>query len=688
MSINSSGDPRVILNGVLDQSIPELVFTPAKKAIHTPLSFIFAEEGPEDVAFRTIGDNAKQMYGRKVFDLDTPFATSYTPFYKLFNELGNSQITHRLVPDDAKAASLRYYAELLETNVPKFKRNADGSYMYGPDNRPIQEGTVPGIMITWRKGQITSEVGGFGAGKTYEGQQVSNIEGKGNSTIYPIWDWEASSRCRKNNDRGFRLSCPNAKSLTPVDKNLVNDIGSRIMTLQMVDTLVPGTSPSVIKTLQGANEVSFSLEPKAYSNTFKMNLDMDRVIMRNYRNMNPKEGMPLILSPVKGFHLYRENLELILNKAKEILNSPDGGELGLDNIYMIDPFTGLDLDGNPYNAFIVDAGVEGGIVLSEKHTHFMMGGTDGDTSQTNYDLLVRKEMARFGDGPVPYLDVLKYPVRFLWDSGLEVETKQAMTNFISKRKDTILGLSTHVFGQPANDMQKENAMKISLSAMLAANPESPKYGTAAFRGFLMGHSYMLNDDSWEHRVPAIYTLAKYTAMYAGSPEGFKREFRFDRGELAMVNDGYDINLTYKPSTVYATDWEKGLINIRAFDEYSYNIPALYTVYPHDRSILNGYFPAIIAADLEYELTRTWSEMSGSQSLTDAEIIRMMTSKIKDRTRGKYDDVCDVTPKPYLSAEDKANGGSISCDVFMDGNVLKGVHKYTIVARRRVSDATA
>lgn len=681
MQILKNGTPQAILHGVDDQSIPPLVLKPVTTPIHLPLSFTFASEGPENQAFRVSGDNAKALYGRDIFALDSDFATFNTPFISMFNENANTQMMQRVVPDDAAAASIRVYIEMLKTDVPVFEREDDGSYKYGPDKQPVQTGTVPGVTFTLHTGMFSAESGLYKQGKTFEGSQTGSTGEK--SRIFPIFDFPASSRGRRGNDRGFRLACLNAKTISAVDPDMVSSMGARTFSFQAIECQVPGLSPSIVRTLDGSTSLLCAFKPNAYYRGAKMKLDAEKILIPAYRNMNPEPGMPPVLSAFEGMHVYRSNLELCLNEVKTVLNSEAAGAAGIEDIYMIDFLTGLDIDGNPYNGFIVDNGAQGGVVFSEKHNHYMTGGSDGTLTNEMFDQLVRKEMLTFGDGAVNYLDMLRYPCRFIWDSGYSMETKEALCNFMARRKDTVVGLTTHVFGRAANDMQTENSMKIALEAMLAANPESPKYGTAAFRGFVMGHSYLLHGSQWEHRVPALYTLANYTSKYAGAGEGgFNPAARFDRGEFALVTEGYDINLSYKPLSTYSSDWEAGLINIRSFDEYRFFIPALYTVYPNDRSILNGYLNSIIAADLEGVAQRAWAEMSGSQSLTDGQIAKMVREKILAAVKDKYDNVVTIEVEPYFTDQDKSNGYSISVDIIMKGNVIKTVHQYTIVAKRR------
>ena len=173
------------------------------------------------------------------------------------------------------------------------------------------------------------------------------------------------------------------------------------------------------------------------------------------------------------------------------------------------------------------------------------------------------------------------------------------------------------------------------------------------------------------------------AQYMGAGEGkFKAANRFNRGELTIIDDGYDINLTYKEDDTYDADWKAGMNNIRNFDQYRQHFPAVRGCYPYDRSILTGFIPSFIVAHLNIVAHRVWNEVSGAQGYTDAELVQMVNEKITAKTSGRYDGIVDITPEAYFTAEDKANGFSIHIKIHMTGDVMDTVGQFTIVAHRR------
>lgn len=674
--IIKNATPQNVKYGTDDQSVPDKVLTQAGVPIHLPLMFTFSPKGAVDEAYVVSGDNLKAMYGDEVLSLKSKYTTFNTPFLDLFNSNANEIMVQRIVPDDAKVASLRLYAEVLETKVPDYERNADGSVLY-ENGSPKVKGQIDGLLIAWHFGEITDASGAFRNGNTFDGT-LTNAAGT-KSKIYPIMDLAAPYPGGKANDFGLRLACGNEKSSTPVSADIATTVGGRLLTLQFVDQTEEGMSPSIIRTVTGQTDVSFSFKPEAYYRPMRMDLDFEDVALAAFRNTNPDPGYIPTLGPTKEMYVYRSNLELVLEKAQGHIK--DDADVGSD-IYMVDIFSGQNLQGNPYNGLHVDDGSQGGEILNENHTHYFIGGSDGTMDNATYDALVRKEMTKFGESVVNYFNLLKYPSSFMWDTGFSTDTKEALTNYIGRMKNTNLVLTTHVYDQGTNSMQVEEAMKVALSAMLRALPESTRYGTSCMRGHIVGHSMFLSNSKYKERVPVSYSLASKFSKYAGSSQGkFLRRNKFTRGELTVITEGYEFNLDYKPFQVYVSDWEVGLISLRSFDQWRYHFPALYTVYDEDRSILNNWIVAPIIGNLEYLSEQVWAEMSGVSDMEDGQVLKMVRDKLILKTEGRYDGVVNLEFEPYFSAEDKANGNTVSIKIHVYGAVMKTVFKTTIVAHR-------
>ena len=670
-----NGTPRSIHFGTDDQSLTELVPTPVETPIHLPIMYGFFSRGDENNSYMVLGDSLFSMYGRDALELDSAYTTFNTPYMALFNNLANAMYVQRLRPDDAETATARLYVEVVAAKVPVYERDEFGGLVLDSQGKPVQTGTKDGHLFIWHViefPKVEGVVQGVKQGTVYQGTRVGS-DGK-KSMLYPILDLAAGSFGKFGSNTGFRLSCPNAKSGNGVNSDMVNDVGARVYTIQFVERTEAGASPSILRDLDGATNVSFCFKPGAYYRDMKLTLDYQRVVLPAYRKMNPANGLPPTLGPVSDFYVYQDHLETVLAIA--------AADVGETDIYKVDIFTGVDMDGNPYNGLVVDSGANGGAVFTEANTHYLQGGSDGTMGNEQYDKLVRRELANFGNGTVTWKDMSRYPVTAFWDSGFSTETKAEMAQ-LTKLPNLHVESALHVFGSKAYDMQTENAMRNYVSSIIRSIPESERYGTPSVRASITGHSMLLNDVSYYERVPGNYPLARMVAQYMGAGEGkFKAANRFNRGELTIIDDGYDINLTYKEDDTYDADWKAGMNNIRNFDQYRQHFPAVRGCYPYDRSILTGFIPSFIVAHLNIVAHRVWNEVSGAQGYTDAELVQMVNEKITAKTSGRYDGIVDITPEAYFTAEDKANGFSIHIKIHMTGDVMDTVGQFTIVAHRR------
>lgn len=71
-------------------------------------------------------------------------------------------------------------------------------------------------------------------------------------------------------------------------------------------------------------------------------------------------------------------------------------------------------------------------------------------------------------------------------------------------------------------------------------------------------------------------------------------------------------------------------------------------------------------------------------MTDDERAKMIENKITERLEGRLDNIADITPNAYMTADDKANGNSITLDIKAEGGVLLSQFNTTIKVYRRNS----
>lgn len=672
--IPRNGSPMNIKHGIKDDSVLPLVRSPIGDPIHKPLIFTFAPRGVDNEAFPCSGDNLLSMFGRRVIDYKSPYATFNTPFLNLFNSLGNDAMVQRVVPADAKVATGRICVEVIAQDVPKYDRGPNNELIYGHDGQPTSSSVIPGIVLAFREVAIDSVNGEFRLGKTADGTLTNDGV---LSKVYPLWDVKGPYAGNDVNGFGYKFYGRHRKSKTPLSSDVATQVGARIYGIEFVETLHNVTTPVTWPTLLGADSLSFSFKEGAYYRPMRQNMDYRDLLKQSYRNTAPEIGNLPEYGPFEEFYVYEDNLNLVLAEVAAIVGvgiSPD----------MVDIFQGLDLEGNPYEGLIVnplDAGET--VAFTEQHIHYLSGGSDGTMTNESFDELVRSEMSLFPYGKVQYADELKYSLGMMWDSGFSYDTKEAMVNFISRSKNTHLVLVPFVHNVAPNDIQAEESAKVALAEMLLSAPESARYGTSTVRGALMGQTAKLRNSSYNKVVPAVYTLAAMLSRYAGAAEGYlKTENRFTRGELTVVEDLVEVSMPFKRPETYASDWDVGLIAIRSYDYYRYFIPALSSVYPEDRSVLNNFLFDHVLTYVSRVSDRVWAAFTGESTMTNDEIAAAVSARIIERLAGKLDGVADIVPRAYFTAEDISNGYSITIDLEAYGGVMTTQFNTTIIARRR------
>ncbi|EJY7993318.1 hypothetical protein OHI49_002216 [Salmonella enterica] len=678
--IPRNGAPLNNKQGWQDNSVPELVRTPTGDAIHKPLIFTFAARGVDNEAFPLTGDNALSLLGRNVFDLRGPYATFNTPYQAMFNANANECMYQRLIPEDAKTASVRVFADVLETKVPSYERDSNGIVQYDNSGKPKIKEQVDGLVIVFRSVVIDETTPAVGAGVVIEGTMTG--EGGTKSKLYPLFDIAGPYAGADVNGFGFKLIPLSEKSSPALTSSYQNEVGGRVYTLQWFETLAGVTSPVVWKTLTGMSSINFSFKPDAYYQPMRTQLDFEVVVADAYRQTMPDIGELPDYGPFEQFYLYRENLETVLGLAQAAITTDAPADP-----YMVDIFGGYDLLGQPYDGLQVNPATETGkVVFSASNIHYLQGGSDGTMNNDVYDELVRREMLLFPDGgKVRYDNELKYSLGCFWDSGFSFDTKAALVNFIGRSRNTFLTLATHVYNQGRNDEQAEESAKIALIELITAVPESAYYGTPAARGMVTGQSAFIKNSSYKKPVPMNYSLANFFSKYLGAGDGrAKPAYRFSRGELTIIEDLTDLSMPWKGNEVYASDWDVSLITARSYDYYRLFIPAIQSIYSEDRSVLNNALFNFMMTYVYRVSDRVWADMSGEAAMTDDERAKMIENKIIERLEGRLDNVAVVTPKAYFTADDKSNGYSVTLDLIAEGGVLLTQFNTTIKVYRRES----
>lgn len=682
--------PQNINNGFRDKSIPDPILINKQYPTHLPLWLSFMQRGPLD---RQLAGTvvAEQLYGAKSFEEGSPYYTHVTDFIKQIGATGNQAIFQRIVAENAAAAAMRLWFDVLPTQIPLYERGTDGKYILDTTGRPKPTGeTTPGYKIQIVKTVIDEAHGGaFGQASQMDGNQT-DPDTLVQSRRYPFQDIPVSSVGKYGNDLGIRQWAPTAGSRTPVDAEMIEDNKAY---------------PYIISCLDRANDTVRTLQTTAGTQeitcVFKRNqvkVSVGRQVM-SYEdrffamyNDRKRKGIAPLYGPFDQVHLYYENLETILKLfyAAEVPFIDEFSDFtgeGEDEIHRFNFLGGRSSRGVPYHSFLFDRSSAGTEAMSDISTSWAEGGADGDTDLDTLNRLVGVEMAKYGDiNEQVTEDRLGNPESFFYDSGFGSETKMILANFIAVRKDTFLVYCLRDAQAPRPyTADEESSLQIALFTRVQMMPESVDYGTPAARVLITACDGSLINEQGKKRLPLALEIGVKSAEYMGAANGlWKTAFRFSHGQRANVTMFKDVNVTWRPLAARQRDWANGMVYVQKKDMEDLFFPALQTAYAVKNSIFTSYFTTLVFVDLAKVSDRVWSQYSGADQYSNEQFKKYVEAEAYRQIEGKYDSRVQVVFTVVFTAVDEYNGFSWSLMVDVGADTMKTVQKTLLTGYRRES----
>ena len=420
--------PHCTIN-VKDDSIVTSTNTYTPEPLHIALCVIFAEQGPAFEPVIADGTTLQDTFGTGTFNTTSPYFNHASVVAKTAMQYGLTCIV-RLVPEDAATSSLVLECTLTQGPITQYQRNADGSLVINSQGNPVAQTdasgnpvTVTGYTATWSTRQLKST-------ETYNSVQSTSVTTTTGNSVYtfPVLGFTASSAGAYGNRRGFRLWYTNS-----VNQNIVQSIDSQLYRFQPI--MLPagvGGNVNIIQDIYTNNYQDFSFMqaggPAIDPNTMQ---DMSLTsLLNNYQASGPN-------SLGDEIYVYSENVEQIGNL---IIQSAPSEFSGM-NPYMINIIGGVDQNGNPYSNFVVDSSTDD--LLNSMNSIWLQGGSDGNTSVSNFDSMVSSYFT--GDQITPLFDPYKNPITHFYDSGFSMTTKESILTFLGNRDDVYLQMTTFEF---------------------------------------------------------------------------------------------------------------------------------------------------------------------------------------------------------------------------------------------------
>lgn len=574
---------------------------------------------------------------------------------------------------------------------------------------------------------------------TVSGEQLStllvstgpNIPVK--STLYPILDMEVTHVGEYGNRVGLRLSAPNSKSASVGDVSAMNILGSYLYRFTCFERAAKNSSSFLQETITGESNIDLGFKNNIFHPQTNLELGFNQRFVNAYQSIS-NDGFVPLYGPFGRTKLYEDNLLAILqllattgvavngtettipeasydSTALPYGRTPDIAFTGKpQNLQLLNIFTGVDQNNVPYWTFDVSKSVKfGGVFFGENNIHYASGGSDGLVNdiygQPNllknleiFDNGVGNICETFGDGPVKYLDVAKYPFGVIWDSGFSTNTKRKLTIPMARRKDIFTFTATQAVAdyddpsvpltaewkyKPAmNTSAEETSIATTLRGIILGTPESFIDGTPACRAAIVGRAGYLINHEYKGFLPLTIDVAAKVARYMGAANGrWTPGASFDSEERNIVSVFENINITYQNEATYDTEWANGLIWVQNYDRRSQFYPAFQSAYPDDTSVLNSIVTVLACCELERVGQATWRFFSGRSDLTNEQLIDASNRKVTELTEGRFDNRFVIVPDTFLTAADEQRGYSWGLNINIYANNMKSVMSLTVVAHR-------
>lgn len=525
---------------------------------------------------------------------------------------------------------------------------------------------------------------------------------------YPIFEFTAAEHGEYYNNLGFSIVPTPAAN---IDQAAMAANSSVTYDLSIWSRPDGNTSPSVVKTLDGDANVTFSFKNKVINPNTNIRYDMENMFGNNYYNTTDT-NLPYVPFEISPVYVYHDNIELLLNKfVKTEMDYIDNNNIGyydftgtdsttiLNEKYLMDMLGLETTKGAPYVTLqpfpfgLPTCGLspfQQEVSFSTNTPVFLGGGTDGTTTAAMLDTLVQLEMVKYADPNSEYMDTAVNVESILYDSGFNPPTKKALASFIMNRKDTALVLSTHyhTLGNKSNNLTDTRAIATMLKSYLNLSPESVYFGTPVARAIIVGGDMMLRDGSTDERIPLTYEILYKSSIMMGASDGkWKRTYLFDNANNgSIITQGIDIQPAYIPNGVKPALWFSGLVWAQNYDRTQYFFPAIQTVYPDDTSVLNSYFNIMVLCTLNKIGEAAWRQFSGTTSLSNSQFIDQVTAYVNKELLDLFAGIVTVVPEVVITAEDALRGYSWQLVNKMYANNMKTSMVYSTQVYR-ASDLT-
>lgn len=592
--------------------------------VHLPLFFTKAERGPVGVPMWTPDiDTAYRLWGDATFETRSQYHSHAAMFIKQTMHRQGCFVV-RLADDAAKTASIVLEAHLTEgVQVTQYEKDADGNFVYDDDGNKVPATDVggaiikePGIRLRYAARPLADDENP----KMIETKTV-NLNGD-QVTIAPIMVSPATSPGQWANNTGFKIYFDAAN----YDRELVEDTEAMLFTFSPMEQQYGSTTPTAIRSLYQMSEVSFTFRPDTIDEKTGLELSFEDVVSKSYRDEYGRSKLPY------NIITYADNVKMIGDKILEV----EPTQTLLTNGWMVDILSALDLDGVPFDHVELLTTVEDEYICADEHyVVYLQGGNDGDLSDATYEA----KIVDFMNGTLfpEIVDSARYPFTHIYDTGVSLDTKMAMIDGLSLRRDFRLIMSTQDVNNEANDPLEDSATGAVLYAKALLHPDSTLYTTKCSRVSIFQQAGITNvDPLFKKLMPMTFQILEYKSrhyggQYAnGEPKGIPNSL-VDLFELPL-------SWTMYSSQLKNLSWDGGLNYCQYASMTQVHYPDQRTVYPNDTSVLSNEYYADDIIYIKHVAKRVWAIFAGRTDPFEKLAVdyeRRLSSELREVFSNKY-----------------------------------------------------
>lgn len=658
----NNATPRVIDQGIRPLETPIIRAIRRTYPQHLPVWHTFAEKGPIGRRYLDMMTASfTEVYGDKTLEAISPYYTSVTPFIQGTLAEANNCIIHRVFPQDGKdPANVVLFLDVLETEVPVYVKNTDGSIKYDDNGLPeIEQDTlgadmmVKGYNVMYVTESFENPLHAYRAGKQTQRKGVQSENGK-QSTQYPLFEFAARWAGDAGNRVFQRLWALNNKEPGFPDY-LLNTSKQYPYQFSLGELMSELTGETTIKPSRMAStSVTFTMKEGGVNSMTSAVTDGTTQIHEEYIRRQP--AMPE--SDLGKVHFYYDNINELAAKFSEaesaVVDEYRDPEVdgSAENIHCLNMLSFTSSNLSPYQAIkLVDVpGVREATRLTRNTDIYLGAGNSGTMTQETLEEAIRVDMNNYANIMSPYMDQAMHPESVIYDTGYALPVKKSMANFIALRKDTLAMVSTFVNGTEIS-IEEQFAIGIGINTHFQMFPESAFFGTSTVRAAIFAGSSTLLNSPYTKRIPLIYEMMRMCAGYMGAANGaFVTGKIFDSapGNVCRYTSFEDTDIVNVPVPSRVQYWTNGINFVLNFSSDEKFFPAARTIYKHDGDVNTSLIVAFACCTINKSAHKAWRQYTGNMSLKPETFVSRVNTFVSDDLRNRFDDLFTVIPRAFIT----------------------------------------